>query len=173
MKKKWTVYIIRCSDGRLYTGITVDMERRFKEHQSGQKGAKFFRSTSAEEIVYQEEQADRSLASKREAQIKKMSRQKKEELIKSSGLDQRPLSVLEGVGKAMQRDFLLLGIQTVADLKGQNPLKLFKKLEKITRQKQDPCVLDVFTCAIAQAEDENLAPEKKKWWYWSRLRKQG
>lgn len=83
MKKKWTVYIIRAENGKLYTGITVDMERRFNEHQTGKKGAKFFRSTTPVEIVYQEKKADRSLASKREAAIKKLSRKKKEELIAS------------------------------------------------------------------------------------------
>lgn len=81
MKKKWTVYIIECSDGRFYTGITVDMERRFKEHCESSRGAKFFHSTSAKKIVYQEIQSNRSSASIREAQIKKLSRKEKETLI--------------------------------------------------------------------------------------------
>jgi len=81
MKKKWTVYIIECADGRFYTGITVDLERRFKEHCESSKGAKFFNTTSAKKIVYEEVLANRSLASKREAQIKKLRRTQKEELI--------------------------------------------------------------------------------------------
>lgn len=170
MKKKWTVYIIECSDGRLYTGITVDMERRFKEHKESPKGAKFFNSTGAEKIVYQEIQKDRSQASIREAQIKKLSRDEKKALI-ARGAPTRSLLDLEGVGKAMQKDFHLLGIKSVEQLKGKKAIKLYERLEKLTGKKHDPCVLDVFSCAIAQAEDENLSSEKRKWWYWSALRK--
>lgn len=160
MKKKWTVYIIECSDGRLYTGITVDMERRFKEHRESAKGAKFFNSTNAERIVYQEIKKDRSQASIREAQIKKLSRKEKDALIQR-GAPIRSLLDLEGVGKAMQEDFHLLGIKSVDQLKGKKAIKLYERLEKLTGKKHDPCVLDVFNCAIAQAEDENLSSEKK------------
>jgi len=72
----WFVYIIRSSDGLLYTGITTDVERRFREHQGvlGKgKGAKFFRGRRPEAIVYTEAQGSRSGASRREAEIKKMS----------------------------------------------------------------------------------------------------
>ncbi len=80
----WFVYIIETTSGRLYTGITTDIERRFKEHCSSKKGAKFFRSNTPKEVVYSEAFENRSLASKREWEIKQFSRAKKLELIHSS-----------------------------------------------------------------------------------------
>jgi len=77
---EWYVYIIRCSDASLYTGITTDVKRRFAEHgnQNGkQKGAKYFRARSPEEIVYIEGGHTRSSASQREASVKKLRRQEK------------------------------------------------------------------------------------------------
>ena len=79
----WFVYIIESSDGLLYTGITTDVERRFREHQGvlGKgKGAKFFRGRRPEAIVYTEAQNSRSAASRREAEIKKMSASAKKAL---------------------------------------------------------------------------------------------
>ena len=78
---------------------------------------------------------------------------------------------LSGIGPAMMKDFELLGIQSVAHLARQNPQKLYDKLCELTRKRQDPCVLDTFTCAIAQARDPNLPAEQRNWWYWSRQRK--
>ena len=78
----WYVYIVRASDQSLYTGITTDPERRFTEHKSGKAGAKYFRGRDALEMVYLETSTDRSSASKREAQIKKLSRVEKLVLIK-------------------------------------------------------------------------------------------
>jgi len=78
----WYVYIVRASDQSLYTGITTDPERRFTEHKSGKAGAKYFRGRAAVEMVYLEASSDRSSASKREAQIKKLSRLEKLALIK-------------------------------------------------------------------------------------------
>ena len=83
---QWTVYIILASDGSLYTGITTDLERRFVEHGGGQggdggpskKGAKYFHAgRRPKQVVYQELSDDRSSASRREAAIKKLSRQEK------------------------------------------------------------------------------------------------
>lgn len=68
----WYVYMIRCHDDSLYTGITTDVERRFKQQESG-VGAKYFRAHKPEQIVYQEMGHNRSTASKREGQIKKLS----------------------------------------------------------------------------------------------------
>ena len=85
----WFVYIILTSQHSLYTGITKDLERRFQEHvdtangKPKAKGAKFFRRARPLKIVYAEQLADRSLASKREAEIKSMSSQQKQELIKT------------------------------------------------------------------------------------------
>jgi len=78
---QWYVYIIRATDQSLYTGITTDVERRFAEHQSGRAGAKYFRGRSPVEVVFVESGHDRSSASIREAQIKKLSREQKFELI--------------------------------------------------------------------------------------------
>jgi putative endonuclease len=81
-KKSWTVYIIRTEKDRLYTGITTDLTRRFDEHANDlSKGAKFFRSDKPVEIVYRENCENRSLASVREAQIKKLTRKQKELLV--------------------------------------------------------------------------------------------
>jgi putative endonuclease len=77
----WTVYIIEADNGHLYTGITTDMSRRFQQHQQGKGGARFFHTSQAKKIVYQETHPDRSTASKREATIKKLSRQAKLALI--------------------------------------------------------------------------------------------
>ena len=78
---QWYVYMILATDQSLYTGITTDVERRFAEHQSGAAGAKYFRGRSPEKIVLVESGYDRSGASIREAQIKKLSRQQKLALI--------------------------------------------------------------------------------------------
>jgi putative endonuclease len=70
------VYLLECNDGSLYTGITTDVTRRFSEHKSG-IGSHFTRAKKAKRIVYSEEQASRSLAQKREAEIKKWPRKRK------------------------------------------------------------------------------------------------
>ena len=75
------VYILECEDGTLYTGITTDPKRRFSEHKSG-KGGHYTKSRKALGLLYTEEQPNRSLALKREAEIKGWARQKKLDLIK-------------------------------------------------------------------------------------------
>ena len=80
--KSWWVYMVQTKGGRLYTGITTDPKRRFKEHcDGGRLGARFFRTDPAFAMVFQESQPDRSAASKREAAMKKLTRQKKLELV--------------------------------------------------------------------------------------------
>ena len=74
-ENNWFVYIIESTDGSLYTGITTDVERRFREHQGLEgkgRGAKFFRGRTAMTVRYREEYSNRSDASRREAEIKKM-----------------------------------------------------------------------------------------------------
>lgn len=78
----WFVYIIRCHDNSLYTGITTDVERRFQQHVSG-KGAKYFYGRRPQKVVLQETLASKSEALKREIEIKKLSKQEKERLILS------------------------------------------------------------------------------------------
>ncbi|MDE0825278.1 MAG: GIY-YIG nuclease family protein [Akkermansiaceae bacterium] len=72
-ESRWSVYIIRCGDGSLYTGIATDVERRFREHGSqGPKAAKYLRGRLPLEIVYRREIGNRSEASKEELRIKRM-----------------------------------------------------------------------------------------------------
>ncbi|MFT5397027.1 MAG: putative endonuclease [Gammaproteobacteria bacterium] len=79
----WTVYILRCSDNSLYTGITRDLNRRLNEHNHNNRlAAAYTRARRPVTLVYQEAHIDRSSASKREAVIKKMTKTKKELLIK-------------------------------------------------------------------------------------------
>ena len=79
----WFVYILRCGDGTLYTGVTVDVERRLAAHRAG-KGAKYTRGRGPLELVYTQEQPDKSAALRREVQIKKLTRPQKEQLIRST-----------------------------------------------------------------------------------------
>lgn len=77
----WFVYMLRCADDSLYTGITNDVERRCQQHNAG-TGARYTRSRLPVELVYRESQASRSLALKSELAIKRLTRQKKETLIR-------------------------------------------------------------------------------------------
>ena len=77
----WSLYIIEASDKSLYTGITTDIERRFSEHLQGPRGARFFNGRRPMKILYREDGHDRISASRREAQIKKLSRRAKQQLI--------------------------------------------------------------------------------------------
>ena len=72
----WTVYILRCADGTLYTGIAPDVEKRLQKHNEG-KGAKYTRGRTPVTLVYQETHPNRAEASKREYQIKQLSRGEK------------------------------------------------------------------------------------------------
>ena len=75
------VYILECSDKSLYTGITTDVKKRLDEHNSSEKGAKYTKARRPVKLIYFEESQDRSSASKREYEIKKLSRSKKLQLI--------------------------------------------------------------------------------------------
>jgi putative endonuclease len=77
----WKVYMIQAKSGKLYTGITNNLERRLNQHKTQIKGARFFRFSDPESVVFQETHLNRSEASKRESSIKKMSRQEKLTLI--------------------------------------------------------------------------------------------
>lgn len=85
--------------------------------------------------------------------------------------DTRKLSHLAGIGKAFLKDFELLGIQNVDQLKHHDGRALYQRLCHLTGTRQDPCVEDTLVCAVAQARDPNLPPEQRLWWYWSRVRK--
>jgi putative endonuclease len=77
----WFVYMIRSDDGSLYTGVTTDVDRRFSEHTHGPRGARFFNGRKPMEVVYTEPGHTRSSACRREAEIKKLSRLQKDELL--------------------------------------------------------------------------------------------
>ena len=76
--QNWFVYMVRCADDTLYTGITTDVERRVREHNGqGGPGARYTRSRQPVTVIYQERVASRSAASRREWEIKRMSRARK------------------------------------------------------------------------------------------------
>lgn len=79
----WCIYIIQADDDSLYTGITTDVERRFSEHSGHTTGAKYFNGRKPLGVVYREDGHTRSSASRREFEIKRLSRQKKKQLIAS------------------------------------------------------------------------------------------
>lgn len=82
METEWKLYILRCRDGSLYTGITTDVQARLEAHRSG-KGAKYTRGRAPLELVYTEQCGDHSAALKRELRIKALTKQQKLHLIES------------------------------------------------------------------------------------------
>ncbi|MBQ2855292.1 MAG: GIY-YIG nuclease family protein [Oscillospiraceae bacterium] len=80
MEETWYLYILRCGDGTLYTGISTDVEKRLVAHRAG-KGAKYTRGRAPLELVYQEICGSHSDALKREIAVKKMDRHQKETMI--------------------------------------------------------------------------------------------
>ena len=86
-------------------------------------------------------------------------------------MKERKLSDLVSVGKATIKDFTLLGITEVGDLKRRSGQELYEELCRKTGVRHDICCLDVLNCAIAQAENPGLSKEKCNWWYWSKKRK--
>ena len=82
MEKQWLVYILRCGDDTLYTGITDDLPHRLEMHRAG-KGAKYTRGRSPLVLVYREDAASYSEALKREYRIKQLSRMEKLKMIES------------------------------------------------------------------------------------------
>lgn len=75
------LYIVECSDQTLYSGITVDLDRRIVEHNSSKLGSKYTRSRRPVKLVYSKKYRSRSAASKAESKIKKLSRQDKLDLL--------------------------------------------------------------------------------------------
>ena len=83
----------------------------------------------------------------------------------------RQLIHLRGIGPSIEADLHDLGITTVEELSRQDGEELYKRLCTLRGVRQDPCVFDVFTCAVAQARNPDLPEELKNWWTWSRIRK--
>ena len=84
MSREWLVYLLRCRDGSLYTGITNDLPRRLASHRAG-TGSAYVRTRLPVRVVYRESQPDRSAALRREAAIKKLGRRDKLALIRTRG----------------------------------------------------------------------------------------
>jgi putative endonuclease len=84
LRKGWEVYIIQTKNGKLYTGITTNLDQRFKAHLEGSRGARFFRFSKPKAVLFREKHPNRSAATKREIAIKKLSRKEKLALIKMS-----------------------------------------------------------------------------------------
>lgn len=90
--REFSLYIVRCADGTLYTGIATDVQRRVEEHRSGARGARFLRGKGPLEIVFAEVVGDRALASRLEHRVKQLNRSRKLGLIAG----QWPLAALAG-----------------------------------------------------------------------------
>lgn len=78
----WFLYILKCADSTLYTGITTDISRRIAEHESG-KGAKYCRGRTPLTLVFSQEFDNRAKASKAEIMVKKLGKKEKLELIRN------------------------------------------------------------------------------------------
>ena len=85
MDETWSVYILRCGDGSLYTGVAKDVQARLKMHRTG-KGAKYTRGRSPLELLYTEVCENKSIALKRELSIKALPREEKMKLIEQSAV---------------------------------------------------------------------------------------
>jgi hypothetical protein len=83
----------------------------------------------------------------------------------------RRLADLSGIGPAMLDDLNVLGIENVEQLATREGEDLYNELCNRTGKRLDPCVLDTFNCAVAQARDPDLPAEQRNWWYWSKIRK--
>ena len=77
---EWSVYLVRCADGTLYTGIATDVQRRFLEHQQGVIGSKYLRGRAPLSLIFQQPVGNRSQASKVEYFVRKLPKSDKEDL---------------------------------------------------------------------------------------------
>lgn len=105
MSSMWHVYIVLCSDGTLYTGITVDLNRRVDTHNSAKGGARYTRARQPVRLVYAEPAASRATASRREWQIKQMTAENKWRMISKKA---DPTFLREQSGSALQQRVFLM-----------------------------------------------------------------
>ena len=95
----FSLYIVRCADNSLYTGIAADVGKRLAEHESGPRGAKYLRGRQPLKLEYTQEVGDRAVASRLEYRVKQLSRTQKEALIAGSeSLDQLTGDQVSGRG---------------------------------------------------------------------------
>ncbi len=85
----------------------------------------------------------------------------------------RKLRDLAGIGASIEANLHRLGVETVEQLASADADRLYRQLADLEGKPQDPCVLDTFRCAVAQARNPNLPLEERNWWWWSRHRKAG
>jgi len=90
----WSLYLLQCADGTVYTGIATDVKRRIAEHESGSRGARYLRGRGPLSLLYACEVGDRSLATRLEIRVKKLSRVEK---VSVESLPQRIDSLLSGL----------------------------------------------------------------------------
>ena len=131
--EEWFVYMVRCADGSLYTGIAKDVARRCRQHNAG-TASRYTRSRFPVEPVYREADHTRSSALKREAAIKAMDRRSKLAMVRQrtkAAKPVRPIARLEdipNVGPAVAADLRQLGITAPAELRGRDPYALYDDL---------------------------------------------
>ena len=168
----WFVYIVRCSDGSLYTGITKDVKRRCQQHDAG-TASSYTRSRRPVKLAYHEARPDQSSALKREAAIKAMNRRGKLTMMqkrKKPAKGVREIAHLDdipNIGPSIAADLRQLGITLPADLPGRDPYAMYDDLCRTTGQRHDPCLLDTFIAAVRFMEGE----PKKPWWKYTAERK--
>ena len=168
---EWFVYMVRCADGSLYTGIAKDVARRCKQHNDG-TAARYTRSRLPVELVYYEAHPSQSSALKREAAVKAMDRREKLAMAQrnkpAKGVRQvARLEDVPNVGPAVAADLLQLGITAPGELPGRDPYALYDELCRPTGRRHDPCLLDTFIAAVRFME----GGPKKPWWKYTAERK--
>ena len=89
--KKWCMYVVECSDGTLYTGITNNLSKRINEHNFGNRPAKYTRSRRPVKLIYNIEYNSHSEAASAEWKFKKLSRNKKLEVINEKGVTRKTI----------------------------------------------------------------------------------
>jgi predicted GIY-YIG superfamily endonuclease len=170
--EKWFVYIVRCADGSLYTGITKDVSRRCQQHNAG-TASRYTRSRRPVKLIYQQVHRSQSSALKREAAIKAMDRRGKMTLIQqrkklAKGVQQiADLEDIPNIGPAIASDLRQLRIRSPVELPGRDPYTMYDDLCRITGQRHDPCLLDTFIAAVLFMKGE----PKKPWWAYTAERK--
>lgn len=132
----WKVYIVKCADQTLYTGITNDLKRRISEHNWNKLWAKYTKFRQPVKLVYHDNFFDRSQASKQEARIKKLTKNQKLELINNfmKNLDLEILEYIQTIPKWKVTTYKLL-----ADRFGVHP----RKIASVMRYNKHP---DVYPC---------------------------
>lgn len=168
----WFVYMVRCADNSLNTGIAKDVARRCGQHNNG-TASRYTRSRLPVELVYHEAQPDQSSALKREAAIKAMDRREKLAMAQQKKKPARKvrevarLEDIPNVGPAVAGDLRRLGITSPDGLPGRDPYGLYDELCRITGQRHDPCVLDTFIAAVRYMGGAPKTP----WWNYTAERK--